>query len=217
MILRTLFVTCLFISFALPASANDRVRPRDALVTYIKNGQPLMIPKEDQKDFLNRLVVLFNSNTADTSEAWLRYEFEKGGKTLPELWDYYKQGNAFSVVFDQNAKDFGKPIEDEEEKAKEDKKKKSDTPPAEKKKKKRAVIEEFIVTVNTDPQRPMFGHVLAQLKSGEIRAYNVENIELVGIYCLDKAQRFLPAHYHILAEKYSTQEFVDQSIYCKTK
>lgn len=195
MILRTLLVVCAFLT-ATPSFA-DSVRARNAdSVTLIKNGQPIMITATDRKEILDRLVVLFNSNSSDTTEPWLRMEFEKDGHTLAQKWDMFRQQSLFSVTFPEEQK--------------EDNKKKK------KKNAKKADIAEVIVTINNDPNQPLFGTVMAQLRNGEIRGYKTDTIEMINLYCMDRAQKYLPAHYNILAKRYSDDKYVKETIYCST-
>ncbi len=194
MILRTLLVVSTLLITASPAFA-DSVRARNAdTVTLIKNGQPMMISDTDRKELLDRIVVLFNSNSANTTEPWLRIEFEKDGHTIEQKWDNFRQKSLFSATFSE------KPAKDGKKK----------------KKAKGTDIAEVIVTINNDPHKPLFGKVMAKLRNGEIRGYHVDTIEMINLYCMDRAQKYLPAHYNILEQRYSEDKYVKELIYCST-
>ncbi len=169
------------------AMAEDYTDQETGKVVVYKNGQPMFVYEEDAPIILERMVNAFNSNTESTATSSVFFQkITRDVNSPAEKWDHIKDGSYFSARLN--------PPEELYEDA--------------------VVLDEIIVPFTNNPDENPIGLLMAKLKNGEVRAYQVDNKELLNIYCLDKAEKYLPEHYKSFAEKYSDPKYQEMGIEC---
>lgn len=172
------------------AQAKDRLFGIDFKVGVMRGGQPVKVYKDDQRELRKRLTRIFNSHKVSTKQMWFKQSF---GETGPEgAWAEHVEGSYFAL-YRETPKDEEHFIRNEID------------------------PEKVIVTINTSGKGKLFGEVLAKMRDGSVRAYEVGGKELVNLYCLDKAAKYLPDSYAILRENYLSEDHIKAGIKCSTE
>ncbi len=170
-----------------PAIAEDYTDQETGKVVVYKNGQPLFVYEDDTPIILERIINAFNSNIENTttSSVFLQ-KVIRDVNSLEEKWDHIKDGSYFSAKLNPPEELYDDAV----------------------------VLDEIIVPFTNNPDENPIGLLMAKLENGEVRAYQVDNKELINIYCLDKAKKYLPEHYKTFAEKYSDPKYQEMGIEC---
>lgn len=182
-----------FLIVAFPVQAKDRISTSRAELSVFRNGVEQNLSEDGQVGIIKRIASMFNKNNADTTSIWYLQSVEYDGVILADKWDALSEGSYFHLNYP---------------------KKKSTLKSRAKKKSKRADIAEVIVTINESHEGSAFGLIFAKLREGEVRSYRVKGLNMINLYCFDKALPYLPVHYSTLSEKYSAPEYKDSGVQC---
>ena len=159
-------------------------------VVINKNGQPMFVSEEDSDILLERMLNAFNSNKENSTHSIvLRQQLTRDGATIEQRWNELKEGHYFSARLD----------------------------PPEELYEGSVVLDEIIVSISDDASKNPMGTLMAKLEDGEIRAYGIDNWYLIDLYCVDRAQKYLPESYHAYVEKFYAPEYQEQGFECSTK
>ncbi len=181
---------CFSTFFPLYAEAKDKLYVLNYDLFAYRDGQNIRVNKIDQLAIKKRIGDLIESNTADTSEPWFKYEKEKHGESLEERWNRIKAGSYFYLDY-------------------------IDEKRLPKSKKKYFKASDVIVEIHENEKHGFFGDVMAMdATSGEIKAYQVDNKKHISLYCFENTQPYLPEHYQSLPAKYDTREYHDSGVSC---
>lgn len=188
--LKYIFATILFMTTmpALAAGLPVFVSAVGAEVSVTRNGIPVHVHDGDAQDIANRVATVFNGNSANTLQTWYRQGMEQRGIFPAEEWIKVKNGSHVSIR-----------MKEKEEKDQ------SETD-----------IREIIQGINERAEDGFFGITLAQMRNGEINIYSADGKDMIGLYCLDKMEKYLPDHYGVLREKYDTKDYQDAGLSCST-
>ena len=174
------------------AQAKDFVNPLDYKVSFSYHGEKAPVEKLDNFPLASRVTTLIANSTADTSEPWYKYEKEKHGQSLEEQWNKIKSGSY--IILEYNTERRGPvPAGDN------------------------FVPEEIILSVTDNREDGFFGKLLAHNSvKEEIRAYQINDTDLVSLYCFEKTIPYLPEHYKELVQKYDTVAYMYSGISCNS-
>ncbi len=179
--------------FPLEATAKDTVKEKRGDIKIYRHGVETEILTTEHRELIKRVRSAFGKNTNDTSTLWYKNDFTSGGDTLEDQWDAIKSSSYISFTPLQ------KPII-----------RKSVL-------KNRTDMTEIIIEIMETPEKNLFGRTMAKYPDGEIRGYNIPDKWLVYIYCVDIANKYLPDHYDILTEKYSSPPYEELRLNCITQ
>ena len=172
------------------AIAEDYTDQESGSVVIYKNGQPMHVNKDDQDIILERIIEAFNHNVENTGVSRiLLQKVTRDGSTIEQKWDELKSGNYFSARLNPPEEMYDDSV----------------------------ILDEIIVSIISNPKENPLGMVMAKLKNGKIRAYEIDNKGLINIYCMDKAEKYLPEHYKEFTEKYHSDEYSDSGIECSSE
>ncbi len=185
------FLLCITVLlFPMSASAGDYTGQLGGSVVVYKNGQPMHVNKTDAGYMLLRMIKLFNSSTISTAHSrMLVQSLTRDGSTLEDKWNDIKTENYYSARLNPPKAKFVDSV----------------------------ILDEIIVSIAASDRKNPLGLVMAKLKNGEIRAYEVDNQKLINLYCLDRGLKYLPGHYTTFAQKYSAPEYKNSDIQCSTQ
>ncbi len=190
--LRKILCLLLFVTVASPLTAHsqDLIDGLSYNLTIYEDDEPVDAKKYDKVYISTRISKLLSTATADTSEPWYKFEREKHGKTLEDQWNAIKDGSYFLMTYDVE--------------------KRGELPEAD-----LFIPEEIAVGIHDTAEEGFFGDVMAyNSKTGEYKAYQVEQKHLVSLYCFEKTIPYLPEHYNALVEKYNTSDYMNSKISC---
>lgn len=197
-----LFLTVLFFVPTAPVFAmsdDEEEEPRFVLdytdqetgsVVVNKHGQPIFVSDDDSDIMLERILYAFNNNTENSKHSIvLRQKLTRDGTTIAQKWDELKEGSYFSARLNPPKELYQGSV----------------------------VLDEIVVSFSEDASTTPIGTLMAKHDNGEIRAYGVDNWYLIDLYCLDRAQKYLPDHYHSYVEKFYAPEYQEQGFECSTQ
>jgi len=174
---------------ALPAEARDHFPSGSSDLEIYRHGvQQRLIEDNVKKDITRRIAHAFNKNDADTSSVWYRTELGLSDEGLQDQWNsIINDGSYFHIAL-----------------------------PAKKitRKSIKANIAEVIVTISENPEHNSIGRVFSKLRDGEVRAYRIDGLNMINIYCFDKALQYLPVHYTAIHDKYSDEAYKNSGVQC---
>lgn len=173
-----------------PEFVLDYTDQESGSVVINKNGQPMFVNEEDSDIMLERILNAFNSNKENSTHSIvLRQQLTRDGGTIEQRWNELKEGHYFSARLN----------------------------PPEELYEGSVVLDEIIVSISNDASKNPMGTLMARHENGEIRAYGIDNWYLIDLYCLDRAQKYLPESYHAYVEKFYEPEFQEQGFECSTQ
>lgn len=168
----------------------DNVSLLNYEASVYRNGEEIRVSKNDIYFVKKKVVALFKNYTADTSEVWFKYDVEKHGETLEKRLNDLSASSFFKLDYKRNKEALFK-------------------------RDGKFIPTEVLVEIHENPDDGFFGDVIAYNQfSQEIRAYQVDNKDLVSLYCFENIQPYLPEHYQALSEKYDRMDGGKSGVSC---